>query len=70
MSTQGSAGSLIQAARILQIEWERTKESWRDAKSIEFEQRYLADLPMQIAGAVNAMEELDMLLKKVRNDCE
>ena len=70
MSTQGSAGSLTQAARILTIEWERTKESWRDAKSIEFEQRYLVDLPVQIAGAVNAMEELDMLLKKVRNDCE
>jgi hypothetical protein len=61
---------LAQAARTLTIEWENTKAHWRDAKSQEFEHKYLKDLPGQVTAAINAMEELDLLLKKVRTDCE
>jgi hypothetical protein len=69
MST-GTASNLAQAARVFNLEWEKTKEHWRDAKSGEFERQYLADLPGQIAAAVAAMEEMETLLKKVRSDCE
>jgi hypothetical protein len=70
MSTQGSASNLVQAARILNLEWEKTKTHWRDLKSQEFEHKYLEDLPAQITSATNAMEEMEILLKKVRSDCE
>ena len=70
MSTQGSASNLAQAARILTLEWEKTKDHWRDVKSQEFEHKYLEELPGQLAGATAAMEEIDLLLKKVRSDCE
>jgi hypothetical protein len=70
MSTQGSASNLAQAARILNLEWENTKTYWRDVKSQEFEHKYLEDLPGQVASAAAAMEEIDLLLKKVRGDCE
>ncbi len=69
-SIQGSSSNLAQAARTLAVEWENTKSSWRDAKSAEFEQRYLTDLPGHVANAVAAMEEIDTLLKRVRSDCE
>ena len=70
MSTQGSAANLTQAARVLNLQWEKTKEQWRDAKSLDFEDKYLAELPGQILAAVGAMEEMEALLKKVRGDCE
>ena len=70
MSTQGSASNLAQAARTLNLEWEKTKAHWRDLKSLEFEDQYLAELPGQVAAAINAMEEMEQLLKKVRGDCE
>jgi len=70
MSTQGSASNLAQAARVLNLEWEKTKTYWRDVKSQEFEHAYLEELPGQVAAAINAMEEMELLLKKVRNDCE
>ena len=70
MSTQGSASNLAQAARVLNLEWEKTKAHWRDQKSREFEQKYLEDLPGQVSTATNAMEEIEALLKKVRSDCE
>ena len=69
MSTQGSAANLIQALRTLNQEWGKTKESWRDAKSLEFEHAYLEDLPGQVASATTAISEIELLLKKVRNDC-
>lgn len=70
MSTQGNAANLAQATRIINLEWEKTKTYWRDVKSQEFEQKYLVDLPGQVSAAVKAMEDMDLLLKKVRSDCE
>ena len=70
MSTQGSAATLTQAARTLNVKWEKTKEQWRDARSLDFEDKYLAELPGQIAAAISAMEDMESLIKKVRGDCE
>jgi len=70
MSTQGSAANLAQAARILTLEWEKTKTYWHDVKGQEFEQKYLADLPGQISATLKAMEDMNILIKKVRSDCE
>ncbi len=69
MST-GSAANLVQAARMLNLEWEKVKTYWRDARAIEFEKKYITDLPAQVSSTTNAMEEADMLIKKVRTDCE
>jgi hypothetical protein len=65
-----SASNLAQSARLLLLEWDKTKEHWRDTKSAEFEHQYLEDLPGQVAAAISAMEDMETLLKKVRGDCE
>lgn len=70
MSTQGSAANLIQAMKDLSVQWQQTKEEWRDGKSIEFEGKYLENLPAELKRATEAMEEVNTLLKKVRRDCE
>lgn len=70
MSLRVSASTLTQATKDLNLEWQRTKAIWRDVKSIEFEKTYLEDLPNLMAMAGPVMEELDALIRKVRNDCE
>lgn len=70
MNTRVSASNLIQAAKELSAEWHRTKESWRDVKAREFEDKFLDPLPGYIARASRVMEEVDALLRKVRKDCE
>ncbi len=70
MSTRVSASNLAQAAKSLNVAWENTKTYWRDGKSAEFEREYLEELPSLIAQAINVMEEMDALCRKVRNDCE
>jgi hypothetical protein len=70
MSTKVSAALLAQAAKDLSHNWEQTKSSWQDVKSAEFEVKYIDVLPAQINQAMAMMAELDVLLKKIRSDCE
>jgi hypothetical protein len=61
---------LTQSAKQLSAEWQRTKDSWFDVKSREFEEAYLEELPHAIARAATVIEEIDTLLRKVRRECE
>ena len=70
MSTRVSASNLAQALKDLTVEWSETKTHWRDVKSHEFEHTYLEKLPNLATQARAVMEEMDVLLRKVRNDCE
>lgn len=70
MNVRVSASNLTQAAKELSAEWQRTKESWHDVKSREFEETYLAELPLAMQRAVTVIEEIDALLRKVKAECE
>lgn len=70
MNTRTSAANLAQAMKDLSLAWQQTRAQWRDAKAIEFDDRYLEVLPQHVARATAAIEELDGLLKKVRSECE
>jgi hypothetical protein len=70
MNTRTSAANLAQAMKELSLAWQQTRADWRDAKSIEFDDRYLEVLPQHVGRATSAMEEIDGLMKKVRSDCE
>ena len=70
MSATGSKGRLVGASKELALRWEETKNYWRDAKSQEFEHRYLHDLFTGVDRAVGVIEKLDELLKKIHSDCE
>ncbi len=70
MNTRVSAANLIQSAKELGAEWHTAKESWRDVKAREFEEKFVDPLPGYIARASRMMDEVDALLRKVRKDCE
>ncbi len=69
MSNESNA-SLLQAIKDLNRSWERTKETWRDAKAEEFEHNYLGRLPHLTARTSTAMDEIATLIRKVQLDCE
>ena len=54
----------------LAAEWANTKQSWNDAKSREFEQRFLDELFSGVNQAVSNIESLERILTKIRADCE
>ena len=41
MSLTSSCARLSALTKTLLVEWDQTKETWRDAKSQEFEHRYM-----------------------------
>jgi hypothetical protein len=70
MNLSGNKSRLVGLTRDLTNRWSETKHHWRDAKSEEFERRYLAELSASVGRTVLIVEKLDELLKKVRSECE
>jgi hypothetical protein len=65
-----NAARLAGLTKDLLNRWRQTREYWRDAKSLEFEQKYLAELTSSVDRAVGVIDQLDKLLAKIRRDCE
>jgi hypothetical protein len=65
-----SQNRLMGLTKELAAEWALTKQSWSDAKSREFERRFLDELFAGVNQAVTQIESLERILNKVRADCE
>jgi len=70
MSVRGSRTQLATLTRDLLNHWDQTKDQWRDRRSEEFGADYLEPLEVQVAATLTAIDKLDQLMAKVRNDCE
>jgi hypothetical protein len=70
MSLSGSKNRLVAITKELSNRWDETKNYWRDAKSQEFEQRYMIELFASVDKTITVMDKLNELVTKVRNDCE
>ena len=70
MSLSASKIRLTAITKELSTNWRETKESWRDAKSQEFEQKYLQELFDGVESAAGVMDQLEKVLKKIRTECE
>ena len=70
MSLNASKARLVAITKELSNRWDETKNYWRDAKSQEFEQRYMIELFANVDRTVTVMDKLNEVVTKVRNDCE
>ena len=70
MSVGSSRGTLGSAGKQLKMSWDQTRNYWRDAKSREFEERYLKPLFDGLERSGPLLEELDRALHQIRKDCE
>jgi hypothetical protein len=70
MNLGATRSRLAAVTKELSLQWGETKNYWRDAKSLEFEHRYIQELLIRVDKAVAVIEKMDALLNKVRKDCE
>lgn len=70
MSITTSKARLDMLTRELASNWAQTKYYWRDAKSQEFEQRFMDELLAGVNRTTTSIQELEKIVAKVRNDCE
>lgn len=68
MSSEAQA-TMATALQNLSVAWQEVRASWRDAKAVEFEERYLKGLPGEMAQAGTVMAEIEKLLQKAKHDC-
>ena len=66
----GNGSKLMALTRQLSAQWLQTKEYWQDAKTVEFERKYMDELLVGVDKAVTVMDQVDKLVAKIRNDCE
>ena len=70
MNARATAANLAQGVKDLSFDWEQTKTYWHDVKSQQFERDYLVQIADYVTRARAAMEEIDVLVRKVRSVCE
>lgn len=70
MSLRANGSKLQAVTRELANQWHLTREYWRDVKSLEFEQKYMAELLAGVDRALTVIEQLDRIVTKIRSDCE
>ncbi|NLT71728.1 MAG: hypothetical protein GXX91_13700 [Verrucomicrobiaceae bacterium] len=70
MSLNHSKGRLTGLSRDLLRIWRETRESWRDEKGREFDTLYMQPMFDSVDHAARAIDDLDKVLKKLKDDCE
>jgi hypothetical protein len=70
MSTGANAARLATLTKDLVQRWRQTREVWRDNKAREFEEHYIRELDAAVNTAVNSIEQVETVLRKIRSDCE
>jgi hypothetical protein len=70
MSVVANRARLEGLTKEILLHWHETKEYWRDAKSEEFESKYLQELRASVEKTVTVIEQLDKLVNRIKRDCE
>jgi hypothetical protein len=70
MSLRTNGTRLAMVTKELMTKWRETREYWKDAKSEEFEKKYMDELQASVDTAVIVIEKLDKIISKIRKDCE
>ena len=70
MSLSANKSRLASSTKELSLKWSETKNYWADARSQEFEQKYIQELQASVDAALGVIDELDKLTAKIRSDCE
>jgi hypothetical protein len=70
MSLNADKSRIIGLTKEISLRWAETKNHWRDARSAEFERRFMEELGPRVNQAATALEKLEELLKHIRKDCD
>lgn len=70
MNLAGNKSRMVGLTKEISFRWANTRNHWRDAKSAEFDQRFMQELLPRVNQAATAVEKLEELFKRIRKDCE
>ena len=69
MSLDSSRYRLWNGYQSLLAAWEAAQRHWRDPVAQEFDRKHLVPLGPSVFAALSAMDQLDQMLTRVRQEC-
>lgn len=63
-------GQLVKSMKGLMLRWNETRNSWDDAQSEHFEEKFIQPLEQDLRTALAAMDHIAALVQQARRDCE
>lgn len=70
MNLSGNKAQISGSTKELLVRWSETKEHWRDAKGLEFEEKYVNELTARVAKTLTIIDKLEEVLQKLHHDCD
>lgn len=70
MSLSANSARLSALTKELANRWHETRDHWLDAKSREFDTKYMEPLISNVDTGAVVIEQLNKLVEKIRSDCE
>jgi hypothetical protein len=70
MNLNSSKSRITGLTREIALRWADTRNHWRDARSAEFDQRFMQELFARVNTATAALDKLEELGQRIRKDCE
>ena len=69
-ASTGTGARITGLTKHLEIAWRETRERWQDAKAAEFEEKFMRELITSVNVTTAGIENLERVLRNIRNDCE
>lgn len=69
MGLQSAGGHLEKATRQLTSAWALARESWKDVKMAEFEERFITVFQQDARLTIETLTRMNALFAQVRRDC-
>ena len=60
---------LVEAAKLIKLDWQQVKEAWRDDNCRHFDEGFISPLEKEIRQTAQAMEQMGNALARARHDC-
>jgi hypothetical protein len=70
MGVYEGRGTLGKALKQLEHRWIDARTNWDDARTREFEDRFLVPLQADLRNTVAAMDQMAVLLSRIHSECE
>jgi hypothetical protein len=70
MNLAANAARLSALTKDIANRWSETRDHWLDAKSREFDVKYMEPLVSNVDNGAHIVEQLSKLIEKIRSDCE
>jgi len=70
MSLLGQKSRLTGTTKEIALLWADTRNYWHDAKSQEFDEKYMRELFASVDRTATIIDKLNEVLEKIKSDCE